>query len=333
MCVPFFNRFSPFSQSKHTHLCTLLHTHLPLNNSQVLKPGVEDTLKADLGFLFLASRLVETLAPEARRASLGEIVGDIRTAIQDEVDFLKELKALEEFRAFLGKAGITAATAPKPYPQHSTRRVLVMELLKGVSLIDLESIKAYTDDPEGALITALNTWSLSVVLCESFHADVHAGNVLVLEDGRVGFIDFGIVGRLSPTVWAAVNGLVEGLVAGDYALMARGLVAMGATAESVDEGKLAMDLKALLERLQGLDPQLVVVADPATQQAAASVTVDEEQVTRLLLDIVEVANSNGLKLPRQFGLLIKQVRACVRWLDCCGMGGGRCWTMKRSRLG
>lgn len=50
---------------------------------KVLKPGVEDTLKADLGFLFLASRLVETLAPEARRASLGEIVGDIRTAIQD----------------------------------------------------------------------------------------------------------------------------------------------------------------------------------------------------------------------------------------------------------
>lgn len=52
---------------------------------KVLKPEVEGTLKADLGFLFLASRLVETLAPEARRASLGEIVGDIRTAIQDEV--------------------------------------------------------------------------------------------------------------------------------------------------------------------------------------------------------------------------------------------------------
>lgn len=215
---------------------------------------MEDTLKADLGFLFLASRLVETLAPEARRASLGEIVGDIRQFTQDEVDFTKELKALEEFRRFLAQAGITAATAPKPYPQFSTRRVLVMERLKGVSLIDLESIRKYTDDPEGALITALNTWALSVVLCESFHADVHAGNVLVLEDGRVAFIDFGIVGRLSPTVYRAVQDLTEGLVAGDYGMMARGLVAMGATAEGVDEGKLASDLKALVERLQGLDP-------------------------------------------------------------------------------
>lgn len=194
-----------------------------------------------------------------------------------EVDFTKELRALEEFRAFLGTAGITAATAPKPYPELSTRRVLVMERLKGVSLIDLDSLRRYTADPEGALITALNTWSLSVVLCESFHADVHAGNVLVLEDGRVGFIDFGIVGRLSPTVWRAVQDLTEGLVAGDYTMMARGLVAMGATATDVDEGKLASDLRALVERLQGLDPQLVVVADPLSQSAAASVAVDEEQ--------------------------------------------------------
>lgn len=222
------------------------------------------------------------------------------------MDFTKELKALEEFRRFLDKAGIVAATAPKPYPELSTRRVLVMERLKGVSLVDLESIRALTDDPEGALITALNTWSLSVVLCESFHADVHAGNVLMLQDGRVGFIDFGIVGRLSPNVWRAVQDLTEGLVASDWGMMARGLVAMGATADDVDEGKLATDLKALVERLQGLDPQLVVVADPVTQSAAASVAVDEEQVTRLLLDIVDVANSNGLKLPRQFGLLIKQ---------------------------
>jgi aarF domain-containing kinase len=44
------------------------------------------------------------------------------------------------------------------------------------------------------LIAALNTWFASVLGCASFHADVHAGNLLVLPDGRVGFIDFGIVG-------------------------------------------------------------------------------------------------------------------------------------------
>jgi hypothetical protein len=48
------------------------------------------------------------------------------------------------------------------------------------------------------LVSALNTWFGSVLAAETFHADVHAGNLLVLKDGRVGFLDFGIVGRISP---------------------------------------------------------------------------------------------------------------------------------------
>lgn len=274
---------------------------------KVLKPGVTETLKADLGFIYLVSRLLETLAPDLARTSLGDIVADIRTSILEEVDFRKELTNLEEFRAFLAKSELTAvATCPRVFPALSTQRVLTMERLRGVSLIDLEGIKAYTDDPEGTLIAALNTWSLSVVLCPSFHADVHSGNLLVLEDGRVGFIDFGIVGRLSPETWQAVTEVGEGLVGGDYRVMAQGLIRMGATAAAVDEGKLAGDLQALFERLRTLDPQMVVIADVESQTAAASLQVDEEQVTRLLLEIVEVASSNGLKLPRQFGLLIKQ---------------------------
>ncbi len=51
-------------------------------------------------------------------------------------------------------------------------------------------------EPELVLINGLNTWFGSVVGCETFHADVHAGNLLVLPDGRVAFIDFGIVGRI-----------------------------------------------------------------------------------------------------------------------------------------
>ena len=66
-----------------------------------------------------------------------------------------------------------------------------MERLRGVALTDLEAIRGATGDPEGTLIMALNTWLGSVFACESFHADLHAGNLLVLADGRVGFIDFG----------------------------------------------------------------------------------------------------------------------------------------------
>lgn len=58
----------------------------------------------------------------------------------------------------------------KVYEELSSQRVLVMERLKGVALTDLDGIKDYSSNPEATLITALNTWSMSVMMAESFHA-------------------------------------------------------------------------------------------------------------------------------------------------------------------
>ena len=61
-----------------------------------------------------------------------------------------------------------------------------------------------------------------------------AGNLLVLKDGRVGFIDFGIVGSISPVTWAAVESLVRSAASNDFDLMARSLITMGMTDQEVD---------------------------------------------------------------------------------------------------
>ena len=77
----------------------------------------------------------------------------------DEVDFKKEAANIESFRRYLEAMGLTRqATAPKVYPQYSTRRVLTMERLYGVPLTDLDSISALVPSPEASLITALNVW-------------------------------------------------------------------------------------------------------------------------------------------------------------------------------
>lgn len=159
---------------------------------KVRKPGIQEILSADLGFIYVASKLIEFINPSLTRVSLSDIVGDIRSSMLDELDFNKELKNLNSFREFLKSKNILDATAPKPFPEASSTRVLTMEYLKGVPLADLEGIKKYSDNPEVTLVVALRTWALSVVEHKFFHADVHAGNLLVLEDGRIGFIDFGI---------------------------------------------------------------------------------------------------------------------------------------------
>ena len=279
---------------------------------KVQKPGVTDILKTDLGFLYIVSRLLEILTPELERTSFSDIMFDLKNSILDEVDFRKEANNIEEFQMFLAQAGITNVVAPQVYREYSSEKVLVMERLRGKSLIDLESVKEYSNDPEGTLISALNTWILSVAMCPSFHADVHAGNLLILEDGKVGFIDFGIVGRVPKNIWGSLNDILEGVVTLDYATMANGLIGMGATSEEVDRVKLSEDLKDLFQSLTNIEPtvRVDVGIDPLSGQQVATnaeVAIDEESITQVLVDLVKVTNDNGLKLPREFGLLIKQV--------------------------
>ncbi len=106
-----------------------------------------------------------------------------------EVDFIEEAQNLDDFVNYLNITNNQAATAPKVYHQYSTRRVLTMQRLYGVPLTDFEVVKKVSKDPSQVLITAMNTWFGSLMMCNSFHADLHAGNLMLLEDGRVGFID------------------------------------------------------------------------------------------------------------------------------------------------
>jgi aarF domain-containing kinase len=159
---------------------------------KVRKPGVDSNLQVDLGFLYVSSRIIEFINPTLSRVSFSNIVGDLRESMLDELDFTREAQNLLKFRDFLDRNAITGATAPKPYLAASNKRVLTMEYLKGVPLVDLEGVKKYTTDTADTLFTAIATWGKSVAELDSFHADLHGGNLLVLEDGRVGFLDFGI---------------------------------------------------------------------------------------------------------------------------------------------
>jgi aarF domain-containing kinase len=159
---------------------------------KVRKPGVDSNLQVDLGFLYVSSRIIEFINPSLSRVSFSNIVGDLRESMLDELDFTREAKNLIIFRDFLDKNYISGATAPKPYLEASGKRVLTMEYLKGVPLVNLEGVKKFSPNTADTLFTAISTWGKSVAELDAFHADLHGGNLLVLEDGRIAFLDFGI---------------------------------------------------------------------------------------------------------------------------------------------
>uniref|UniRef100_A0A7S2HIP8 ABC1 atypical kinase-like domain-containing protein n=1 Tax=Haptolina brevifila TaxID=156173 RepID=A0A7S2HIP8_9EUKA len=338
---------------------------------KVQRKGVQGSLKADLDLLYSTSRVLQLLGVVT--SELSDVVETLRSAILEEIDFELEATRTEQFATFLARSPelTGVVTVPKVFRQASATRILTLERLYGVSLTDLDSVRQYSDSPELALIIALNTWISSVLTNEWFHADVHAGNLLMLNDGRVAFIDFGIVGELPrhthlPTLTSkppcnthlptrtsqpsppnphlptlsshpstliphhspslspsasrvpsprrrktadAMLSFVRAYPAGDMPAVAAAISDMGFTREGVDTQAFARDLAEVIDSVNSMPPG----------QLAAGV-VDETQLNRAVAAVGKVASDYGIRFPREFALLIKQVLYFDRYTSLLAPG-------------
>lgn len=261
---------------------------------KVQKPNVDTILHTDLNVVHWVARVLEKVVPKVKFASLSEITEEIKNRMVKEIDFFSEARNVDDFRDYLQQTHNQVAVAPKIYHQYSTRRVLTMQRLYGVALTDMSVVAQYTKDPSQVLINIMNTWYGSLSYCQTFHADLHAGNVLLLENGQVGFIDFGIVGSLKPEVWQASLNFMQALQALNYTMMAENMLKMGMTKQKVDVLQLSEDLKRLFTFALETDPQEILHTDP-------------KDLNQVLLELVSVGEQHGIKFPRDFALLIKQM--------------------------
>ncbi len=269
---------------------------------KVQKPGVETIMQTDLGVLHAVTKLLELLMPSMKFASIAPIIDEIRLRMLAETDFIAEAQNIRDFQQFLAISGNTRVIAPEVYDEFTTKRVLTMSRLRGVSMVDESAMRQYCDDPAQVMADTLNTWFASLMLCNSFHADLHAGNLMLLTDGRIGFLDFGIVGKLRAESWRACLGMMQALQDNDYKGMAHHMIDMEMTntRSQVDEGALATDLQRMMKTIMAEDIAFTSGVPFNTKEQA-------DDLNKMMLEIVDVGKRHGIHFPRDFALLTKQL--------------------------
>ena len=163
---------------------------------KVLRPGIEQTLAADL---CLMRGPLETLASQLGSewaALLADLLLSLRNQIGEEIDLRNELQWMQLFRRLLVEADIRDLMVPEPLAQLSGRRVLTMEFVEGIAVDDLRAVTVHGVNPAPLLKGLINGWFALALRYGASHGDVHAGNLLLCSDGRLGLLDWGIVTRL-----------------------------------------------------------------------------------------------------------------------------------------
>lgn len=162
---------------------------------KVQRPNLTETLTSDLGVLVDVSRFVDRLVPAYHRSMVHRVAVEYASRARQEINFLAEATAMARFQEVL--ATLPEFRVPRVFLDLCTERLLVMEWLEGPTLDeapDAEALQRCGISPR-FLATAMLRLQLGMSYEHGFvHGDTHPGNIVLLETGQLGLIDFGLHG-------------------------------------------------------------------------------------------------------------------------------------------
>jgi len=169
---------------------------------KVLRPGVDELVATDLDIMEPIFELLVRQTGAQLAGAIFQQLDGFRLQIGEEMDLRNEARALSHFRQLVADSSFDLIAVPEPFPELSGPNVLTMEYLDGVPIDDFAAAADMGIDPAPLIDQLIRGFFLMTVKHRMFHGDVHAGNLLLCRDGRIGVIDWGIVGRLdAETHW------------------------------------------------------------------------------------------------------------------------------------
>jgi len=220
---------------------------------KVQRPNIKETIETDIDIMSTAVRLMERYVPESKFFNPTGIVHEFTKSIRKELDFTEEAKNACRFRRNF--ENIPDIKIPKIYTEFLTERVLIMERIEGLRIDDIAGIEALGLDRKKLALIGVNAYFKMILEDGFFHADPHPGNIFAMPTGQIGFVDFGIVGRVSDEMKETMANTFLALLSKDYDRLIEQYIDLGLVPEETDLYAFRRDFKAdlidLLEPLYG----------------------------------------------------------------------------------
>ncbi len=255
---------------------------------KVQRPDIGDIIERDIVIMRTIAQLMLRYMPETEFMNPMGVVEEFARTIRQELDFREEAKNLCRFRRnFEGHPDVYF---PRLYPELVSRRVIVMERLDGIKIDDIEALDSLGHDRVELARKGVAIYFKMFLEDGFFHGDPHPGNIFVLPDGRLGLVDFGIVGYLTPELQEAIATVLVALVRKDFDTIIDQYINVGLVREDMDLSTFRREFKADMMDL------LLPLYD---------VPISEIDLTKYLETIIHLAIKHKLRVPSELLLMDK----------------------------
>ncbi len=257
---------------------------------KVQKPGVPEMVAEDMHIL---SRLAASATKHwvgAQQYDLVGIVQEIADTIKTEMDYIQEGHSAEYFARFFQED--PTIHIPRILWESTTERVLTMERIRGIGLLDVQSLDKAGFDRKELAKRSVSLWLKMVFEGEVFHADPHPGNLFVEPDGRLGLVDFGMVCMVDDEVrWWLVNAL-KAILDRNADLLIDALIELGAVSLRLEgsRARLRKDMKYVMSHYPTIHLQK-----------------RSESMSSNLTQLFSLLRRNQIQLPSNTFLLLKTI--------------------------
>lgn len=252
---------------------------------KIIRPGIDRIIQKDIRLMYYFAGKLEKWFDVARLLGAVNLVQEFERTIFRELDMYIEAGSIEKFVSLFENS--EEIHIPRVHWDYTTRAVLVMEHIDGCKMDHIEAITAYGIDPREIAMIGLRSFSRQLMEFGFFHADPHPANTIVMPDGRVSLVDFGITGYIDEAMMRQIANLFLGYAEHDYDLIMEALEAAGLFGgQSLDQDAFRRDLMEISEPFYGRTLQSVSVRDVY------------DQVINLVL-------TYRIRLPRNLLLLLK----------------------------